>query len=101
MSNNRYHPANWNVGTRISAFSFVLVGAILAALIMTITVTTGAMLEERASQNMQNELKGVVDTVDLFNRTVSSEAVSFGKIFATEFAGAFEADPARAVDIGG
>jgi methyl-accepting chemotaxis protein-2 (aspartate sensor receptor) len=101
MSNNRYHPANWNVGTRISAFSFVLVSAILAALIMTITVTTGAMLEERASQNMQNELKGVVDTVDLFNRTVSSEAVSFGKIFATEFAGAFEADPARAVDIGG
>ena len=101
MSNNRYHPANWNVGTKISAFSFLLVGAILAALIMTITFTTAAMLEERARQSMESELKGVVDTVELFNRTVSSEAVSFGKIFATGFAGAFEADPAQPVDIGG
>ncbi|THC46629.1 Cache 3/Cache 2 fusion domain-containing protein [Massilia sp. Mn16-1_5] len=101
MSNNKYHPANWNVGTKISAFSFALVGALIAALVMTITVTTSSMLEERASQNMQNELQGVVDTVDLFNRTVSSEAVSFGRIFAADFAGAFESDPAAPVDIGG
>jgi methyl-accepting chemotaxis protein-2 (aspartate sensor receptor) len=101
MSKNRYHPANWNVGTRISAFSFTLVGAIIAALVLTITVTTAAMLEDRARQNMQNELKGVVSTVELFNRTVSSEAVSFGSIFAGQFAGAFEADPSKAVEIGG
>jgi methyl-accepting chemotaxis protein len=101
MSDQPYHPANWNVGTKISAFSFMLVGAILAALIVTITFTTASMLEERATQNMQNELKGVVNTVELFNRTVSSEAVSFGKIFATEFAGAFEADPSQPVEIGG
>jgi len=101
MSNNKYHPANWNVGTKISAFSFTLVGAIIGALILTITVTTASMLEDRATQNMQNELKGVVDTVELFNRTVSSEAVSFGSIFASQFGGAFEADPAKRVDIGG
>jgi methyl-accepting chemotaxis protein len=101
MSPNKYHPANWNVGTKISAFSFLLVGTLLAALIVTITFTTASMLEERASQNMQNELKGVVNTVELFNRTVSSEAVSFGKIFATDFSGAFEAEPSQAVEIGG
>jgi methyl-accepting chemotaxis protein-2 (aspartate sensor receptor) len=101
MSKHKYHPANWNVGTRISAFSFVLVGAIIAALVLTITVTTASMLEERAQQNMQNELKGVVDTVELFNRTVSSEAISFASIFATQFGGAFEADPSKSIDIGG
>ena len=101
MSNNKYHPANWNVGTKISAFSFVLVGAIIAALVLTITVTTASMLEERANQNIQNELQGVVDTVELFNRTVSGEAVSFGRMFGAEFAGSFEADPSRSVDIGG
>jgi methyl-accepting chemotaxis protein-2 (aspartate sensor receptor) len=98
---NKYHPANWNVGTKISAFSFALVGAIIAVLVLTITVTTASMLEERASQNMQNELKGVVSTVELFNRTVSSEAVSFGHIFGAQFPGAFENDPAAPVDIGG
>ncbi len=97
----KYHPANWNVGTKISAFSFALVGAIIAALVVTITVTTASMLEERANQNLQNELKGVVNTVELFNRTVSSEAVSFGRIFGADFGGTFENDAAAAVDIGG
>jgi len=101
MTTNKYHPANWNVGTKISAFSFALAGAIIAALVLTITVTTASMLEERASQNMQSELKGVLSTVDLFNRTVSSEAVSFGRIFGAGFAGAFEVDPAAPVTIGG
>ncbi|MFC5510285.1 Cache 3/Cache 2 fusion domain-containing protein [Massilia jejuensis] len=98
---NQYHPANWNVGTKVSAFSFALVGAIIATLVLMMTFTTASMLEERATHNMQNELKGVVSTVELFNRTVSSEAVSFGKIFASGFGGTFESDPAAMVDVGG
>jgi methyl-accepting chemotaxis protein len=98
---NKYHPANWNVGTKISAFSFALVGLILAALILAISVSTAALLEERASDAMQDELHGVVNTIDMFNRTVSAEAVSFGRIFGAEFGGSFEADAAAPVDIGG
>jgi methyl-accepting chemotaxis protein len=101
MTNNKYHPSNWNVGTKISAFSFVLVGLIIAALVLTITVTTASMLEERAHQNMQNELEGVVSTVELFNHTVTAEAVSFGRIFGADFQGSFESDPAAPVEIGG
>jgi methyl-accepting chemotaxis protein-2 (aspartate sensor receptor) len=101
MNLHTYHPANWNVGTKISAFSFALVGAIIAALVLTISFTTASMLEERASQNMHNELKGVVSTVELFNRTVSSEAVSFGRIFGAQFKGGFELDPTAPVEIGG
>src|SRR5690349_12287976 len=101
MSNNKYHPANWSVGTKISGFSFTLVGAILAALILTISLTTASLLEARAAHNVQNELRGVISTVELFNKTVSSEAVSFGRIFKTGFSGAFELDEATTVDIGG
>jgi len=98
---NKYHPANWNVGTKISAFSFALVGLIIAALILATSVSTAALLEERASEGMQDELHGVVNTIDMFNRTVSAEAVSFGRIFGAEFGGSFEADAAAPVDIGG
>ncbi len=101
MNPNKYHPANWNVGTKISAFSFVLVGAIISVLVLTISMTTASLLEDRASQNMRNELKGVVSTVELFNRTVSNEAVSFGRIFGSQFQGAFEVDPAATVEIAG
>ena len=94
-------PADWNVGTKISAFSVALVGALVAALIISISVTTASMLEERATRNMQNELKGVVSTVELFNATVSREAVSFGRIFGADFQGAFEIDTASPVEIGG
>ena len=98
---NKYHPANWNVGTKISAFSFALVGLILAALILAISVSTAALLEERASDAMQDELHGVINTIDMFNRTVSAEAISFGRIFGAEFGGSFEADAAAPIDIGG
>jgi methyl-accepting chemotaxis protein len=97
---SKYSPANWNVGTKISAFSFALVGTIIGALILTITLTTASLLEERASAHLQDELRGVTSTVELFNRTVSAQAVSFGRIFGNEFGGRFEADPAAAVDIG-
>ena len=101
MPTNKYHPANWNVGTKISAFSFVLAGAIIAALVLAISFTTAALLEERATDNMQDELQGVLSTVELFNRTVSSEAVSFGHIFAADFQGAFDSDAQAPVEIGG
>ena len=101
MSPNKYYPANWNVGTKISAFGFALAGVIIGALVLTISLTTASLLEDHANENMQDELHGVLSTVELFNRTVSNEAVSFGRIFATGFQGAFESDADAAVEIGG
>ena len=93
--------ARWSVGSKISAFSFALVGAVLAALVTTISITTSSILEERARRGLDGELQGVVNTVELFNKTVSNEAVSFGRIFATNFADGFELDAEHTVDIGG
>ena len=101
MSNNKLHPSNWNVGTRISAVVFALAGLIIAVLIATITMATSSMLQERAVQSVNSELHGVADTVELFNKTVSSQAVSFGRIFHAGLPGEFALDEAAPVDIGG
>ncbi|EKU80248.1 methyl-accepting chemotaxis protein [Massilia timonae] len=101
MSNRKFSPASWNVDTRISAVTFLLAGAIIAALIATITVLTSGMLERRAIDSVRNELHGVSSTVELFNKTVSSQAVSFGRIFRAGLPGDFALDEATTVDIGG
>ncbi|MEW6760658.1 MAG: Cache 3/Cache 2 fusion domain-containing protein [Pseudomonadota bacterium] len=94
-------PANWNVGTRISVITFVLMAAVIAALVAMITVSTSSMLEERATASVANELHSVSNTVEMFNKSVSSSAKSFGHIFRNTLPGAFELDPATTVDIGG
>ena len=101
MSNKTFSPASWNVGTRISAVTFALAGVIIAALIATITVSTSSMLERRAIDSVRSELHGVASTVELFNKTVSSQAVSFGRIFRAGLPGEFTLDEASTVDIGG
>jgi len=100
-SMSKFHPASWNVGTRISAVTFALAGAIIAALIATITVSTSGMLERRAIDSVRSELRGVTSTVDLFNKTVSSQAVSFGRIFKAGLPGEFTLDETASVDVGG
>ena len=101
MSNKTFSPASWNVGTRISVVTFALAGVIIAALIATITVSTSSMLERRAIDSVRSELHGVASTVELFNKTVSSQAVSFGRIFRAGLPGEFTLDEATSVDIGG
>jgi len=101
MSNRKFTLSNWNVGTRISAVTFALAGIILAALIGTITLSTSSMLEKRAIDSVTSELHGVASTVELFNKTVSSQAVSFGRIFRAGLPGEFTLDDAATVDIGG
>ena len=101
MLKRPFRIANWSVGSKISAFSFALVGVIIGALVLTISATTSSLLEERADHNVSTELNGLVATVELFNKTVSNEAVSFGKIFATGFKGSFALDAGETIDIGG
>ncbi|SFC78744.1 methyl-accepting chemotaxis protein [Massilia yuzhufengensis] len=99
--NTKFHPANWNVGTRISAITFVLMGTTIAGLLAIITFAIAAMLEERAAHSVSNELRSVAGTVEMFNRSASSQARSFGDIFKASLPGAFELDISAPVDIGG
>ena len=101
MSNRKFSFSGLNVGTRISAVTFAMAALILAILIGSITVSTSSMLEQRAMASVSNELHGVANTVELFNKTVSSQAVSFGRIFRSGMQGDFALDEATPVDVGG
>jgi methyl-accepting chemotaxis protein len=101
MSKHNFSLSSLNVGTRISAVTFALAALIIAVLIGTITIATSGMLERRAMDSVSSELHGVASTVELFNKTVSSQAVSFGRIFRGGVQGDFALDAATTVDVGG
>jgi methyl-accepting chemotaxis protein-2 (aspartate sensor receptor) len=101
MNKRLFDISGWSVGSKVTAFTFALVGLILAALVTVTSWTTSALLHERAVGNMRAELATVMATVEMFDKAVSSEAVSFGKVFAAALPGAFSVDPTATVDIGG
>ena len=100
MNSKSFSFNNWTVGSKITAFTFGLLSIILAALVVTISWTTSSMLHERAVQSVQTELRSVVNAVELFNQAMTSQASSFGRIFATNFEGEFALDAAAPVTVG-
>ena len=100
MNSKSFTLSDWPVGTKITAFTIALVSLILAALVATVSITTSSMLHRRALENMQVELRGVVNTVELFNQAMTSQATSYGRIFATGFDGEFSLDPQAMVSVG-
>jgi len=98
--NTKSSVAGWTVGTKITAFTIALVGLILGALVVTVSWTTSSMLHKRAIENMNTELHGVVNTVELFNQAMRNQAVSYGRILATGFEEGFSVDPQALVTVG-
>jgi methyl-accepting chemotaxis protein-2 (aspartate sensor receptor) len=93
--------SSWSVGSKITVFTFALVGLILAGLVTFISWSTSGLLRERAIVNVQSELRSVMATVEMFDKAVSSEALSFGKVFTASLPGEFSLDTANTVDVGG
>jgi methyl-accepting chemotaxis protein-2 (aspartate sensor receptor) len=91
----------WSVGSRITALTFALVSLIFAVLVTTTAWTTSSLLHDRAVVSIKAELRSVLATIEMFDKAVSSEAVSFGKIFAAGLPGEFTLDTANTVDVGG
>ena len=100
MNKPSFRVANWTVGSKITAFSFALVSAILAGLVFTISWTTSSLLHGRAIASVNTELQSVINTVDVFDGAMRSQAISFGRIFATGFEGDFTLDTAALVAVG-
>ncbi len=102
MSSKLFRPASWNVGTRISAITFLLTGLCIAALLAAVTVTVSSLLTERAETGVSGELRSVANTIEMFDRSVASEARSFAKLFRASLPGEFARDPADgALTVGG
>ncbi|MBB3120777.1 methyl-accepting chemotaxis protein [Pseudoduganella violacea] len=89
------------VGGKLTFFTFSLVSLILAILIVLISSSTTALLEEREIKGLNTELRGVRDMVEVFNGAVTSEANSFANVLAASYSGKFALDPAQTIDVGG
>jgi len=100
MQTKSFSIRDWTVGTKLTAFTFALVSLILLGLVVTVGWTTSSMLRKRAVENMNSELHGVVNTVELFNQAMSSQASSYGRIFASGLDGEFSLDPQASVKVG-
>ena len=101
MLKNAMHPSTWGVGTKITAFTFALVGLILTGLIGMISESTATLLAERSQASVRNELRGVQNMVEMFHLAVSSEADTFSHLLASEFEGKFALDTATMTDVKG
>ncbi|QJE02554.1 HAMP domain-containing protein [Massilia forsythiae] len=101
MQGKPFSLSNWSVGTRITVFTFGLISLIVAGLVFTISLTTSTMLHQRAVNNVSSELRGVVNAVELFNRVMTNQAISYGRIFANEFPDGFALDTGAMVAVGG
>jgi methyl-accepting chemotaxis protein-2 (aspartate sensor receptor) len=101
MNKRLFDVSGWSVGSKITVFTFALVSLILAALVTTTSWATSSLLHERAVTNIKAELHTVTATVEMFDKAVSGEALSFGKIFAAGLPGEFSVDTNNTVDIGG
>ena len=91
---------HWSVGARITTVTIGLVGAILAALFAMISLTTSTMLETRSIDATRQDVRGVVNMVEMFNKAVSSEASSFSRLFGNDFDGKFSLAPGQEVAVG-
>jgi len=100
MQSKSFSIRDWTVGTKLTTFTFALVSLILLGLVITVSSTTSSMLRKRAIENMNSELHGVVNTVELFNQAMASQAGSYGRIFATVLEGEFSLDPQASVKVG-
>jgi len=101
MFSKAMRPSTWGVGTKITAFTFALVGLILGILIFMISHTTADILEKRNQEGVQHDLVGVRNMVEMFHLTVGTEASTFAHLLAAEFPGAFALDTAAMVDVAG
>lgn len=86
------NPRNWNVGTKVSFFTFVLTGLIIGVLIISISFTTSNFLKQRATDNVNNQLNGVRNTIDLFNTAVTADVASYSRILRATFEQPFSID---------
>ena len=101
MSSSNVNPANWGVGSKITAFTFGLVGLILAILVVAFSMTTSALLESRAQAAVASDLRGVVNMVEMFNQAVTREVGGFARMLTASFEPEFTLDAGNSVDIGG
>jgi len=100
MQTSAFHYRSWAVGTKLTSLTLALVGALFVAAILLIDLSTSAMLEQRSMNQISGETRGVVNMVEMFDRSVNSQVERFSNMFSNAFPGKFTLDANRTVQIG-
>ena len=100
MQNSAFHYRSWAVGTKLTSLTLALVGALFIAAMLLISYATSAMLEHRSMAQISGETRGVVNMVDMFDRSVNSQVERFSNMFNNAFTEKFSLDTSRTVQIG-
>ncbi|MFL9926461.1 Cache 3/Cache 2 fusion domain-containing protein [Herbaspirillum lusitanum] len=99
-SGSRFNFRHWPVGTKLTTLTVALVGIVFTAAILLISYSTSRLLEQRSVTQIADETRSVVNMVEMFDRTVTSQVDRFSGMFGQEFKGKFKLDAARTVQIG-
>ncbi|MCA1325167.1 methyl-accepting chemotaxis protein [Herbaspirillum sp. alder98] len=92
--------SNRSVGTRLTALTVALVGAVFIIALFLITYSSSRMIEQRSVEQMSNEARSVSHMVEMFDHSVTSQVDRFSTMFGNDFPGAFTLDEARTIQIG-
>jgi len=100
MQNSAFHYRSWAVGTKLTSLTLSLVGALFIAAILLIGYVTSSMLEHRSMAQIRGETHGVVNMVEMFDRSMNSQVGRFSTMFTNAFPEQFTLDASRTVQIG-
>lgn len=100
MKISAFHYRNWTVGTKLISLTLLLVGSLLFAAILLISYATSSILEQHSTVQISDETRSVVNMVDMFDRSVSSQVERFSSMFVRAFPEKFSLDADRTVQIG-
>ena len=92
---------NLTVGTKLTTFTFALVGIIFISLMLFVGHSMSALVEKRAINEITAIESGVLNMLGVFEQTVGSDASRFSKLLAASFPAAFSIDPTRTVSMNG
>jgi methyl-accepting chemotaxis protein-2 (aspartate sensor receptor) len=101
MSTSTLSPSNWGIGTKMTILAFVLVALILSSFVWMVSRSTSALLQKRAQETVQVELRGVQNMIEMFHKRSVTETDTFARILASNFKEPFTLDTQNTVDING
>ena len=97
----RKSTADLSVGTKLTIFTFFLVGCIFLGFILFVAHTMATALEKRASELVNTQAQGIGNMIETFNHTQLGAVEKFSHVFSSLLPGSFSVDKERTVDTGG
>ena len=92
---------NWSVGNRLFLIVFIIVGTVFFAFEFALGKSTMNITEKHVFSAERNQVKIVVDLIEVFEQSKRDEVARFSRLFSSYFKQAITADTKNASQVGG